>query len=96
MISFQQLCELLTINQHYSWFYFSKSMLSNLTPEEKSLVWIEEKEADIVRLFYPANKCPMTRAALVKAINKALIEDNFEEVLKLKQKLKEINEQSTQ
>lgn len=40
MISFHQLCELLTSRQRYRWFYFYKDLLPFLTEEERNSVYV--------------------------------------------------------
>lgn len=89
-MNFIQLCELLTSEQKYKWFYLEKRYLELFDKSELSIAEVKELPDGILRIFYPVDK----KKQIVKAINKALLEDNFDEVVKLKQQLKELNERT--
>lgn len=55
MISFQQLCELLTHNQRHAWFEFDPKLIQYLSHDDLMLVHIDLTHG-ICRLWYPAYK----------------------------------------
>lgn len=104
MINFIQLCSLLTHNGHYKWFYFDTPLLEHLTAEEKLQVHIETIDPLFCRIFYPKEnykprewiKATVSviderKVALQKALKKALSEFDFDEIEKIKQRMKDAN-----
>lgn len=56
MISFQQLCLLLTHNGKYSWFEFNPDFLPFLTEEELQSVHVDYVVGKTCRIWYPKEK----------------------------------------
>lgn len=92
MIPFQEMCEFLTCNQRYSWFYFSKSLFNfRVDIEEKKLVHADFLEGDHMRCWYPASKYvgrSMHDDEFRRLLQKAIDNNDFETVKKLRDERK--------
>ena len=89
MITFEQLCNLLTSNGKFGWFYIYKDMLSSFTKEELEQCYIPERQVTdnigCVQVYWPRERFyrtlqPEHRSRLIlEAIEKG----DYEEAKKL-------------
>jgi hypothetical protein len=93
LISFIQLCELLTHNQRYSHFEISPDYLPFIDPEELKLVHVEYKGYNFpCRMWYPKHKWedrPMDKESIRELMLEATERRDWPVVLKLRARLKE-------
>jgi len=92
MINFIQLCNFMTRNGRYKYFFFPKEYLSSLTPEELSTVTVNETRMhDTVELWFPKetyDNRPLSKEGLQLEMNKALEAEKFALVNKLGKRIK--------
>lgn len=91
MFSFQALCESFTTRSRFSWFYLDKILLHALDSNDLSIVHIEHlNDGSLVRVWYPKSRWddrPISEEGLRIALSKAIDEQDFEEIKKIKDKL---------
>ena len=92
MITFTQLCEMLTHDQRYSWFGLPAKLSPMFTSEEKSLIYIEVSvDEHNLRVWYPRDKFyhnVRDSGHLQKLISSAMDAGDWEEIKRLKEKVK--------
>ena len=88
MITFEQFCEEQTTKRRHSWFYLSTALLSNITEEEQSLVWIEHiNDPSLVRVWYPRDRWfnrPIAGEELKVLLLKAIEANDFQTINRLR------------